>query len=182
MLLFMPSYCRCHSDMYDDIRLHYGPAVTSQLFWLAPLSDEILVVVTSHKHNFKTIPHLLNISNDKCGGVWSPSCSGLNTAGVRWTVGAVQYGGLSVQFSTVDCRYSSVRWNVGAVQYGGLSVQFSTVDCRYSSVRWTGGTVQYGGLAVQFSTVDCRYSSVRWTVGTVHYPRNRALYDLYNRT
>jgi hypothetical protein len=33
--------------MYDDIRLHYGPAVTSQLFWLAPLSDEILDVVTS---------------------------------------------------------------------------------------------------------------------------------------
>jgi hypothetical protein len=49
MLLFMPPYCRCHSDMYDDIRLHYGPAVTSQLFWLAPLSDEILGVVTSKK-------------------------------------------------------------------------------------------------------------------------------------
>jgi hypothetical protein len=47
MLLFMPPYCRCHSDMYDDIRLHYGDAVTSQLFWLAPLSDEILEVVTS---------------------------------------------------------------------------------------------------------------------------------------
>jgi hypothetical protein len=47
MLLFMPPYCRCHSDMYDDIRLHYGPAVTSQLFWLAPLSDGIIDVVTS---------------------------------------------------------------------------------------------------------------------------------------
>jgi hypothetical protein len=33
--------------MYDDIRLNYGDAVTSQLFWLAPLSDEILDVVTS---------------------------------------------------------------------------------------------------------------------------------------
>jgi hypothetical protein len=47
MLLFMPPYCRCHSDMYDVIRLHYDQAVTSQLFWLAPLSDEILDVVTS---------------------------------------------------------------------------------------------------------------------------------------
>jgi hypothetical protein len=47
MLLLMPPYCRCHSDMYDVIRLHYGPAVTSQLFWLAPLSDEIFDVVTS---------------------------------------------------------------------------------------------------------------------------------------
>jgi hypothetical protein len=49
MLLFMPPYCRCHSDMYDVIRLHYDRAVTSQLFWLAPLSDEILDVVTSKK-------------------------------------------------------------------------------------------------------------------------------------
>jgi hypothetical protein len=56
-------YCRCHSDMHDDIRLHYGPAVTSQLFWLVPQSDEILDVVTSkvattrtedgHKQNTK---------------------------------------------------------------------------------------------------------------------------------
>jgi hypothetical protein len=35
--------------MYDVIRLHYDNAVTSQLFWLAPLSDEILDVVTSKK-------------------------------------------------------------------------------------------------------------------------------------
>jgi hypothetical protein len=47
MLLFMPPYCRCHSDMYDVIRLHYDHAATSQLFWLATLSDEILDVVTS---------------------------------------------------------------------------------------------------------------------------------------
>jgi hypothetical protein len=53
MLLFMPPYCRCHSDMYDDIRLHYGDAVTSQLFWLAPLSDEILDVVTSKPQHFE---------------------------------------------------------------------------------------------------------------------------------
>jgi hypothetical protein len=33
--------------MYDDIRLHYGPAVTSQLSLLAPLFDEILDVVTT---------------------------------------------------------------------------------------------------------------------------------------
>jgi hypothetical protein len=35
--------------MYDVIRLHYDHAVTSQLFWLAPLSDEILDVVTSKR-------------------------------------------------------------------------------------------------------------------------------------
>jgi hypothetical protein len=52
MLLFMPPHCRCHSDMYDDIRLHYSPAVTSQLFWLAPLSDEILDVVTSKEGSY----------------------------------------------------------------------------------------------------------------------------------
>jgi hypothetical protein len=32
---------------FSCTKLHYGPTVTSQLFWLAPLSDEILDVVTS---------------------------------------------------------------------------------------------------------------------------------------
>jgi hypothetical protein len=61
----MPPYCRCHSDMYDDIRLHYGPAVTSQLFWLAPLSDEILDV--SRQNYVVTIDI---IKEDNYGMAW----------------------------------------------------------------------------------------------------------------
>jgi hypothetical protein len=78
MLLFMPPYCRCHSDMYDDIRLHYGDAVTSQLFWLAPPSDEILDVVTSklcislvflYNYSYITMHGAKNIicDNERCG-------------------------------------------------------------------------------------------------------------------
>jgi hypothetical protein len=43
--------------MYDDIRMHYGDAVTSQLFWLAPLSDEILDVVTSKNKSALKMTH-----------------------------------------------------------------------------------------------------------------------------
>jgi hypothetical protein len=45
--------------MYDDIRLHYDHAVTSQLFWLAPLSDEILDVVTSKANMMQQTPNVL---------------------------------------------------------------------------------------------------------------------------
>jgi hypothetical protein len=74
MLLFMPPYCRCYSDMYDDTWLHYGPAVTSQLFWLAPISDEILDVVTSKRHfeddELGTISCLV-FEYIQCSGFWA---------------------------------------------------------------------------------------------------------------